>query len=310
MAEAFSFSNPDDGNDPRHPSPDDDSNPMNSNNNSALDDANYSRIEDKDVGHEDNDNNNDDAHNDKDNADGEPSESPITTNRQSTIRKRRSPTQKMIPLQCSTRNGMKPRRSKRAKRTIPRTADRENSTNDKKMQCLGNDLATMCRCECSDCTNIFEHHPKWVVAKNSKRIQGLGLFAKQPIPPDTFLMKYTGKEVSSVRKGKRYVIRLRNKFVDAEGQRGLHKYVNHCCDGDTYQRSARLHLWSDQNGIEHVSIVTNRQVEKGEELLVNYGSDYVIGDCRCPNCSNDHRQTRGTQHSSNETNQKRSKRNG
>ena len=99
-------------------------------------------------------------------------------------------------------------------------------------------------------------------------------------------------------KRKRYVIQIRNKFVDAEGQRGRHKYVNHCCDGggaENYQRSARLHLWSDQNGIAHVSIVTNRQVEKGEELLVNYGGDYVIGDCRCPNCSNDDRQTRGTQ---------------
>jgi len=130
-------------------------------------------------------------------------------------------------------------------------------------------------------------------------IHGWGLFAKQPIPPNTFLLKYIGKEVTSVPKGKRYVIQIRNKFVDAEGQRGRHKYVNHCCDGggaENYQRSARLHLWSDQNGIEHVSIVTNRQVEKGEELLVNYGGDYVIGDCRCPNCSNDDdRQTRGTQ---------------
>ena len=135
MAEAFSFSNPGDDDDPRHPSPDDDSNnvPMNiSNNNSVHDDAINSRIEDKVVGHDDKDNNDDgddDAHNDNDDdADGDPSKPPITTNRQSTIsRKRRSPTKTLMPLQCSTRNGMKPRRSKRAKSTTldtskPKTA--------------------------------------------------------------------------------------------------------------------------------------------------------------------------------------------
>jgi len=136
------------------------------------------------------------------------------------------------------------------------------------------------------CNEAFLHRPQWVVTGPSKMIQGVGLFAKQRIPPNTFLLKYIGTEVSRLQKGKRYVIQLRNKFMDAEGHRGRHKYVNHCCDGTKHPcvRSARLHLWSDQKGVEHVSIVTNRVFEKGEEVLVNYGRDFVIDDCRCPNC--------------------------
>ena len=144
----------------------------------------------------------------------------------------------------------------------------------------------MCRSECTFCSKTFEHHADWVVAKKSK-IQGKGLFAKQTIPPNTFLVKYLGNEVSSVKEGQRYVIQLRNKYIDAEDYRGIHKYVNHCCDGNnkyTYQRSARFHMWCDKRGVEHVSIVTNRQVEKGEEIFVNYGSDYLIHNCCCPNC--------------------------
>ena len=141
----------------------------------------------------------------------------------------------------------------------------------------------MCQTKCKSCSLTFQHHGDWVHAKQSM-IQGMGVFAKQTIPPNTFLVKYVGKDVPSVRARQRYVIQLRNKFVDAEEQRGIHKYVNHCCNGDKYQRSARLHLWSDKKGIEHISIVTNRQVDKGEELLVDYGNDYPIRDCRCPNC--------------------------
>ena len=191
------------------------------------------------------------------------------------------PTKKRItPLQCSTRNQTKPRRSKRAKTVV----NHQQSTEEDR-QCLGDDLATMCRTKCTSCSQTFQHHRDWVHAKWSM-IQGKGVFAKQTIPPNTFLVKYMGTEVTSVRPTQRYVIRLRNKYLDAEGLRGIHKYVNHCCDGNkfTYQRSARLHLWCDEKGIEHISIVTNRQVEKGEEIFVHYGSDYLIQDCCCPNC--------------------------
>ena len=210
-----------------------------------------------------------------------------TTNDQSTSTMNRStktktrPTKKRItPLQCSTRNQTKPRRSKRAKTVV----NHQQSTEEDR-QCLGDDLATMCRTKCTSCSQTFQHHRDWVHAKWSM-IQGKGVFAKQTIPPNTFLVKYMGTEVTSVRPTQRYVIRLRNKYLDAEGLRGIHKYVNHCCDGNkfTYQRSARLHLWCDEKGIEHISIVTNRQVEKGEEIFVHYGSDYLIQDCCCPNC--------------------------
>jgi hypothetical protein len=185
---------------------------------------------------------------------------------------------KIIRLQYSTRS-----QSKRPTRSMQQRQQQRQST-EEETQCLGDDLATMCRTKCKSCSLTFQHHGDWVHAKRS-RIQGLGVFAKQMIPPNTFLVKYVGKDVSSVRARQRYVIQLRNKFVDAEGQRGIHKYVNHCCDGENYQRSARLHLWSDKKGIEHISIVTNRQVDKGEELLVHYGKEYPIRNCRCPNCS-------------------------
>ena len=187
---------------------------------------------------------------------------------------------KIIRLQYSTRSQSK--RPTRSRSTQQQQQQRRQLTEDE-TQCLGDDLATMCRTKCKSCSLTFQHHRDWVHAKQSM-IQGMGVFAKQTIPPNTFLVKYVGKDVPSVRARQRYVIQLRNKFVDAEGQRGIHKYVNHCCNGDKYQRSARLHLWSDKKGIEHISIVTNRQVDKGEELLVDYGNDYPIRNCQCPNC--------------------------
>ena len=142
----------------------------------------------------------------------------------------------------------------------------------------------MCRTPCTFCNSQFFHH-RSLVQKKKSNIEGYGIFAKNDIPPNTFLLKYGGKEVTKVGRPKKCVIQLRGRFFDPEGGPGIHQYVNHCCDGDTYQRSARLHMWSNRNGEEVISIVSNRRIEKGEEICVDYGKNYSIPECRCPNCN-------------------------
>jgi hypothetical protein len=169
------------------------------------------------------------------------------------------------------------RRSKRKKKNL---SSRRN-------QCLSNALEVVCHDPCKTCKRRFKHETGWVYKKESP-IQGYGLFANRDIPKNTFLIRYRGEQVTIKNNGRRskkeYMIRLRgNVFLDAQRHPGIHKFANHCCNG-SYQRSARLHPWSDEKGIDRISLVTDRKVQRGDEILVDYGSDYEIEPCKCPNC--------------------------
>ena len=225
---------------------------------------------------DDDDENND--HDDKNNDDDENNESNETndeTKKKGGTRRPRRIRPKTTTRQYSTRSqGKRPKRASAIHQGPPTTTS----------ECLGADLATMCRTPCTFCNSQFFHH-RSLVQKKKSNIEGYGIFAKDDIPPNTFLLKYGGKEVTKVGRPKKCVIQLRGRFFDPEGGPGIHQFVNHCCDGDTYQRSARLHMWCNRNGEEVISIVSNRHIEKGEEICVNYGKNYSIPECRCPNCN-------------------------
>jgi SET domain len=250
---------------------------------------------------------------------------PTNTAKHQSSAKRRGP-QKIIPLQCSTRNGSKPRRSKRAKSTTldiskPKTAhitnNKDNNHDQKKGKkrqqsrsrlwpiskfdssddddddeddeyqpsrtCFGEYGQVMCRVPCQFCASLFQHYPILVSADLSK-VHGFGVFANHSIAEDTFLLKFVTREVQSHSTG--FAIRWDDgRLFDWEGTTGLHKYINHICDNGPYKPNAGLHLWRNQQDQEILSVISNRDIERDEEIFIHYGKDFLWPEpCRCPNC--------------------------
>ena len=73
-------------------------------------------------------------------------------------------------------------------------------------------------------------------------------------------------------------------FIDAEQQGNWTRFINHSCDQDAYFSTMRV------GGIRIMAVVASRDVEAGQELTVNYGSEYYsvgsskVCGCRSANC--------------------------
>lgn len=119
----------------------------------------------------------------------------------------------------------------------------------------------------------FMHHP-YMVCCHTSNVEGFGVFATQYIQPDTFLLQYWGKEVYIVDPQSKFIIQFHGRFFDSRTNPGYHRWVNHCCDNGPFQRNARLHMWRNNRGKEMISIVSNRPIEMGEEIFIDYGKKY------------------------------------
>ena len=111
-------------------------------------------------------------------------------------------------------------------------------------------------------------------------IAGYGLFAVKTIPPNYFLMEYTGKRIQKIPYNQSYVAKLGNVYVNAKHSDGNHKYVNHCCEPNS-----KFIKWADKNSIERLSIVSQETIRKGSEITVHYGSEFMIEKCNCFKCN-------------------------
>lgn len=115
---------------------------------------------------------------------------------------------------------------------------------------------------------------------------GLGIFATRPIKKRTTIAEYRGKmldydaALKAEKTGNRYLYEVNSRWTIDGAKRGnIARYFNHSCNpnADTFVRNRR------------VFIRTIKNIEPGEEILYDYGRDYlknVIGleNCQCSRC--------------------------
>ena len=114
---------------------------------------------------------------------------------------------------------------------------------------------------------------------------GQGLFAAACIKRGDFILEYTGKKiptaVADTMKDSRYLFEVDEEWtIDGSPRSNAARYINHSCDPNT------------EAEIKHGRILIHavRDIKKGEELTIDYDTEYFdefirpVG-CMCVKCS-------------------------
>jgi SET domain-containing protein len=119
-----------------------------------------------------------------------------------------------------------------------------------------------------------------------RSLTGLGLFATRPIKKNSRIAEYTGPildHATATRaeaRGNRYLFEVsKNRTIDGTPRRNVARYANHSCNPN-----AEPVIWRGR-----VFIKSLRAIKPGEEIVYDYGIDYlrnVIGrsNCKCSRC--------------------------
>jgi SET domain-containing protein len=119
-----------------------------------------------------------------------------------------------------------------------------------------------------------------------RALTGLGLFATRPIKKRSRIAEYKGPLLDfktaekAENRGNRYLYEIsKNITINGAGRSNVARYANHSCNpnADTYSVKHR------------VFIRALRNIKPGEEIVYDYGIDYlknVIGrsNCKCSRC--------------------------
>src|SRR2546421_3281656 len=124
---------------------------------------------------------------------------------------------------------------------------------------------------------------------------GLGLFATKPIKKGTKIVRYFGPLLDSKKKKhdaieNKYLFELNNRWtIDGSVRENIARYINHACkpnaESDVRPRKRK------------VVIRARKNIEPGEEINYDYGTDYFkaylkpIG-CKCDSCENKRKKLR------------------
>src|SRR5690242_57377 len=124
---------------------------------------------------------------------------------------------------------------------------------------------------------------------------GLGLFATKPIKKGAKIVRYFGPLLDSRKKKddaveNKYLFELNGRWtIDGSVRENIARYINHACkpnaESDVMPRKRRVY------------IVAIKNIEPGEEINYDYGTDYFkaylkpIG-CRCAACEKKRRKQR------------------
>src|SRR4051812_18999664 len=124
---------------------------------------------------------------------------------------------------------------------------------------------------------------------------GLGLFATKPIKKGSKIVRYFGPLLDSRNKKheeieNKYLFELNGRWtIDGSVRKNVARYINHAC---------RPNAESDVSARKRkVVIRAIKNIEPGEEINYDYGSDYFkaylkpIG-CKCASCENKRRKLR------------------
>jgi hypothetical protein len=119
-----------------------------------------------------------------------------------------------------------------------------------------------------------------------RSLTGFGIFATRPIKKRTTIAEYRGKllgiddALKAEKSGNRYLYEVNSKWtIDGAKYGNIARYFNHSCNPNaaTFVRDRR------------VFIRTIKNIEPGDEIVYDYGRDYlknVIGlsNCKCSRC--------------------------
>lgn len=115
---------------------------------------------------------------------------------------------------------------------------------------------------------------------------GLGIFATRPIKKRVRLAEYKGPRLNHEQalkaetRGNRYLFEINSRWtIDGKARSNIARYFNHSCNpnADVTIRKGRVFVY------------TLRNIKPGEEIVYDYGRDYlknVIGlsRCQCSRC--------------------------
>jgi SET domain-containing protein len=119
-----------------------------------------------------------------------------------------------------------------------------------------------------------------------RSLTGFGIFATRPIKKRIRLAEYKGPILTqeeadrAERRGNRYLYEVsKNRTIDGTPHRNIARYFNHSCNPN-----AESIIWRGR-----VFIKSLRNIKPGEEIVYDYGTDYlknVIGrsNCKCSRC--------------------------
>ncbi|HZQ12441.1 MAG TPA: SET domain-containing protein [Pseudolabrys sp.] len=119
-----------------------------------------------------------------------------------------------------------------------------------------------------------------------RSVTGFGLFATRPIKKKTRIVEYRGPILDyeaaqrAENRGNRYLFEVsRNRTIDGTPRYNIARYANHSCNPN-----AEPVIWRGR-----VFIKSLRPIKPGEEIVYDYGIDYlrnVIGrsNCKCSRC--------------------------
>jgi SET domain-containing protein len=133
--------------------------------------------------------------------------------------------------------------------------------------------------------------PKKLCEVRVSDIHGRGLYATEDIEEGTDIIQYVGEKITKKESTRRaleweekaretgdglvYIFELDEKY-DIDGRLGDNpaRYMNHSCDGNCEAVNCEGEIW----------ITAIRDIEKGEELVYDYGYDmehFMDHPCRC-----------------------------
>ena len=120
--------------------------------------------------------------------------------------------------------------------------------------------------------------------KVKRTTTGLGLFAQRTIAANKRIVEFTGRLITTeerYRVGGKYLFELdENWAINGKSRRNIARYINHSCrpNAIAYITDKRVWIWS------------RRAIEAGEEITLDYGTEYFdlyirpLG-CKCEPCA-------------------------
>ncbi len=115
---------------------------------------------------------------------------------------------------------------------------------------------------------------------------GLGIFATRPIKKRTRIAEYKGplidndEAIRRETKGNRYLYEINSRWtVDGTVRSNIARYFNHSCNPNAESMTIGKRIF----------IKSTKNIEPGDEIVYDYGTDYlknVIGrsNCQCSRC--------------------------
>jgi hypothetical protein len=140
----------------------------------------------------------------------------------------------------------------------------------------------MTRAPASQLTPEMSRRPFRIGRSNT----GFGLFATRPIEKKARIMEYRGPILDyetaqrAENRGNRYLFEVsKHNTIDGTPRRNLARYANHSCNPNSEPV-----IWRGR-----VFIKSLRAIKSGEEIVYDYGIDYLrnvigISNCRCSRC--------------------------